>query len=83
MLSPAENSRIQGFLSDFQVLFKAGLIFKDFSRKPSTFQACANPAIVVKLSRLQIIIIDPNIDNFWFPVWMLNLTVKNCSFMSE
>ena len=29
-------------LSDFPVLFKAYLIFKDFSRKPS-FQACANP----------------------------------------
>ena len=34
-------------LSDFPVLFKAYLIFKDFSRKPSsTFQACANPDIV-------------------------------------
>ena len=34
-------------LSDFSVLFKADLIFKDISRKPSnssTFQACANPA---------------------------------------
>ena len=26
------------FLSDFQVLFKADLIFKDFSRKPSKFK---------------------------------------------
>ena len=25
-------------LSDFQVIFKAGLIFKDFSRKPSKFK---------------------------------------------
>ena len=34
-------------LSDFPVLFKADLIFNDFSRKPSKFkyfQACANPA---------------------------------------
>ena len=33
-------------LSVFQVLFKANLIFKDFSDSPvysSTFQACANP----------------------------------------
>ena len=33
-------------LSDFPVLFKADLIFKDFSRKPykfSTFQGCTNP----------------------------------------
>ena len=33
-------------LSDFPVLFKADLFFKDFSRSPlnsSTFQACANP----------------------------------------
>ena len=33
-------------LSDFPVLFKVDLIFKDFSRKPSkssTFQACAKP----------------------------------------
>ena len=36
--SPTENSRIQGLFklfSDFPVLFKADLIFKDFSRKPS------------------------------------------------
>ena len=33
-------------LSVFQVLFKANLIFKDFSRPvySSTFQACANPS---------------------------------------
>ena len=33
-------------LSDFPVLFKADLIFKDFQESPlnsSTFQACANP----------------------------------------
>ena len=33
-------------LSVFQVLFKANLIFKDFSRQScifNTFQACANP----------------------------------------
>ena len=33
-------------LSDFQVLFKADFIFKDFSKSPlnsSTYQACANP----------------------------------------
>ena len=38
VLSPTENSRIQGLeilLSDFSVLFKADLIFNDFSRKPS------------------------------------------------
>ena len=36
--SPTENSRIQGLfkaLSGFPVLFKADLIFKDFSRKSS------------------------------------------------
>ena len=41
VLSPTENSRIQGLsrlLSDFPVLFKADLIFKDFSRKPSKFK---------------------------------------------
>ena len=45
-------------LSDFQVLFKAGLIFKDFSRKPSKFkyfQACANPAV---LSREQSVLLQ-------------------------
>ena len=33
-------------LSDFQVLFKVNVIFKDFQDSPvysSTFQACANP----------------------------------------
>ena len=38
VLSTTENSRFQGlfkFLSDFPVLFKTDLIFKDFSRKPS------------------------------------------------
>ena len=41
VLSPTENSRIQGVfkvLSDFTVLFKADLIFKDFSRKLSKFR---------------------------------------------
>ena len=42
MLSPTENSRIKGLfkavLSDFSVLFKADLIFKDFSRNPSKFK---------------------------------------------
>ena len=47
MLSPTENSRIQKIvefkdfsrlLSDFSVLFKADLIFKDFSRKPTKFK---------------------------------------------
>ena len=38
VLSPMEYSRIQGLLSDFQVLFKADLIFKDFSRKHSKFK---------------------------------------------
>ena len=41
VLSPTENSRIQGLLrpfSDFPVLFKADLIFKDFSRKPFKFK---------------------------------------------
>ena len=41
MISLAENSRIQGqfkALGDFPVLFKADLIFKDFSRKPSKFK---------------------------------------------
>ena len=47
VLSPAENKRIQG-------LFKADLIFKDFSRKPSKFkyfQACANPVFILEFSR--------------------------------
>ena len=41
------------FLSDFPVLFKADVIFKDFSRNPSKFkyfQACANPEL--KSSRI-------------------------------
>ena len=41
VLSPTEKSRIQGLfkaLSDFPVLFKAYLILKDFSRKPSKFK---------------------------------------------
>ena len=33
-----KNSRIQGLFRDFPVLFKADLIFKDFSRKPSKFK---------------------------------------------
>ena len=45
------NGKIWDFsrsLSVFQVLFKANLIFKDFSRQSvysSTFQACVNPGI--------------------------------------
>ena len=38
VLRPTENSRIEGLfkaLSDFPVLFKTDLNFKDFSRKPS------------------------------------------------
>ena len=31
------------FLSDLSVLFKADLIFKDFSRKPSKFQVLFKP----------------------------------------
>ena len=41
MLSPTENSRIEGLfkaLCDFPVLFMADLIFKDFSRRPSKFK---------------------------------------------
>ena len=41
MLSPTENSRIQGLfkaLSHMPIHFKADLIFKDFSRKPSKFK---------------------------------------------
>ena len=41
VFSPSENRRIQELswpLSDFPVLFKADLIFKDFSRKPSKFK---------------------------------------------
>ena len=41
MLRPTVNSKIEGLfkaLSDFQVLFKADLIFKDLSRKPSKFK---------------------------------------------
>ena len=37
-------------LSVFQVLFKANLVFKDFSDSPvytSTFQACANPEFAI------------------------------------
>ena len=40
-IRPTENSRIQGFsrlLSDFPVLFKTYVTFKDFSRKPSKFK---------------------------------------------
>ena len=48
MLSPTEIVEFKNFsrlLSDFPVLFKADLNFKDFSRKPSKFkyfQACGN-----------------------------------------
>ena len=51
MLSPTENSRIQGLfrlLSDFPVFFKADLIFMTFQESPlnsSNFQACANPGL--------------------------------------
>ena len=41
VLSPTENSRIQGLFKAFELfssLFKADLIFKDFSRKPSKFK---------------------------------------------
>ena len=41
VLSPSECKKIEDFsrpLSDFPVLFKADLIFKDFSRKPSKFK---------------------------------------------
>ena len=41
VLSPTENSRNEGLsrpFSDIPVLFKADLIFKDFSRKPSKFK---------------------------------------------
>ena len=37
VLSPTENSRIQG-LSKVWVIFKADLIFKNFSSKPSKFK---------------------------------------------
>ena len=43
---PTENSRIQGFfraLSGFPVLFKADLIFKDFSSKSSKIQVLFKP----------------------------------------
>ena len=47
MLIPTENFKdISKPLNDFLVLFKAYLIFKDFSRKPSKFkyfQAYVNP----------------------------------------
>ena len=49
VLSPTENSRIQGlsrFLSDFPVHFEAGKFSRTFQESPlnlSTFQACANP----------------------------------------
>ena len=45
MLSPDENGKIQGYFrpkSDFPVLFKADLIFKDFS---SVFHACGNQTV--------------------------------------
>ena len=51
MLSPTEDSRVQGLfkvLSDFPVLFKANLIlmtFKESPLKSSTFQASANPVV--------------------------------------
>ena len=41
LLNPPVNGKIQGLikaLSDFSVLFKADLFFKDFSRKPSKFK---------------------------------------------
>ena len=49
VLNPPVNGKIQRLfkaLGVFQVLFKANLVFKDFSRQscyPSHFQACANP----------------------------------------
>ena len=37
-----EFKEFSRLLNDFSVLFKAELIFKDFSRKPSKFN-CVNP----------------------------------------
>ena len=54
MASQKGNSRIQGLFKDFPVLFKAGLIFKDFSRKPSKFkyfQACVDPGVDIIMSK--------------------------------
>ena len=51
VLSSTENRRIQELFKAFEwfpVLFKADLIFKNFSRNPlnsSTFQACTNPVL--------------------------------------
>ena len=45
VLSPTENSRIQGLFKAFEwfpLLFKAALIFKGFSRKPSKFKYFSN-----------------------------------------
>ena len=42
----AESKDFSRFLSDFQILFKADLIFKTYQEIPlnsSTFQACVNP----------------------------------------
>ena len=53
MLNPPVNGKIQGFFKAFecfQVLFKANLIFKDFSRQSCTFQDCANPVHAFILS---------------------------------
>ena len=46
VLSPTEIEEFKDFsslLSDFPVLFKADLIFKDFSRKPSKIQVPLKP----------------------------------------
>ena len=63
LLSPTENSRIQGLfklLSDFLVLFKADLILKDFSRKLSKFKyfssPFANSGVILYVSSLTIVL---------------------------
>ena len=46
VLSPTENRRIQGLFKEFEWFsstFKADLVFKDFSRKPSKFEVLFKP----------------------------------------
>ena len=66
-----EFKEFSRLLSGFPVLFKADLIFKDFSRKAlsplnsSTFQACVNPVKV--LDTIHFILTDSTRCNSYVP----------------
>ena len=67
VLNPPVNGKIQGFLSVFQVLFKAKLIFKDFTR-----QSCMIIQVLFKPVQT-LLCIDQNLINLY------NFSDQNCS----